>query len=556
MPKTGTPLANDSNLSPARFEGGNLLVRALLQRGVEQIFSVSGGPLNSIYHACAVEGLPLRHTRHEAGACFMAEAVSRISGVPGVAAVTLGPGVTNAVTPALVAKMASVPLLIIGAQANTASFERGAGMSADHVPIMAPVTKWSARVLDTERIPEYVEIAWRRMWAGTPGPVFLEIPVNVLAAKTEPQTRSVPSLASPGLDLGDPAALRQAVEHARRPLVILGNDVCWDGVGKARTLIEKNRLPFVTVRLARGAIDEHHDLWAGPGYCPCNAAFRSALAEADLILLIGHTLEFDLDFGRSVAQGAKIIQCNRDADAIGRNRRADFGFVCGADLLIDALAVMPFAAVDHAWVDAVTRAWRRERTAQLDSRGQAPLHPVEAIDAVIDAMPPDTVYVTSHGNVDFWADARIRVRSPGTYLRAGQAGALGAEIPYGVGAAFARRTSPVVVFVGDGGVGYHVTELETAVRYGRQVIVVVLDDEKWAAIALPQRDSYGDEFEMHLPRRDWDKVAQGLGGLGARADTAESIRQAMSTALASGKAGLVQVPVRAVISPYMAYISR
>ncbi len=112
----------------------------------------------------------------------MADAISRLTGVPGVAAVTLGPGVTNTVTPALVAKMAGTPLLILGAQANTASFERGAGMSADHIPIMAPVTKFAARVLQTERIPEYIDIAFRRMWAGTPGPVFLEIPVNVLAA--------------------------------------------------------------------------------------------------------------------------------------------------------------------------------------------------------------------------------------------------------------------------------------------------------------------------------------------------------------------------------------
>jgi acetolactate synthase-1/2/3 large subunit len=273
-------------------------------------------------------------------------------------------------------------------------------------------------------------------------------------------------------------------------------------------------------------------------------------------MLIGHTFEFDLDYGRSVGAGAKVIQCNRDADAIGRNRRVDFGFACRAALLLDALAAMSFAAVDRAWVDGLTNAWRQERAAQLESPGQTPLHPVEAIDAVIDAMPPNTLFVTSHGNVDFWADARIRVRGPGTYLRAGQAGALGAEIPYGVGASFVRPASPVVVFVGDGGVGYHITELETALRYGRQVIVVVLDDEKWAAIALPQRDAYGDEYEMDLPRRDWGMVALGLGGYGASAGTEEGIKTALRAAFASGKAGLVQVPVRAVLSPYMAYISR
>ena len=129
----------------------------------------------------------------------MAEAVSRVTGIPGVAIVTLGPGVTNTVTPALVSKMAGTPLLIIGAQANTASFDRGAGMSTDHIPIMASVTKWSARVLRTERIPEYVEAAWRRMWAGTPGPVFLEIPVNVLAAPASEATLPRFERAWPGM---------------------------------------------------------------------------------------------------------------------------------------------------------------------------------------------------------------------------------------------------------------------------------------------------------------------------------------------------------------------
>ena len=329
----------DANVrsSSTRFEGGNLLVRTLKDRGVGQIFSVSGGPLNSIHHACAVEGLPLIHTRHEAGACFMADAVTRISGISGVAAVTLGPGVTNGVTPALVAKMASVPMLIIGAQASTRTFERGAGMSADHIPIMAPVTKWAARVLETDRIPEYVDIAWRRMWSGTPGPVFLEIPVDILSAAATPSESEPGRVVFPGLELGASVeALRGAVAKARRPLAILGNDVRWDQGTGLLDLIEGQHLPFVTMRLARGAIDEHHALWAGPGYSPCNPALRAALAEADLVLLFGHTFEFDLDYGRAIAPGATIVQSNLDADMVGRNRGADFGYVCATGRLIDA----------------------------------------------------------------------------------------------------------------------------------------------------------------------------------------------------------------------------
>jgi acetolactate synthase I/II/III large subunit len=178
------------------------------------------------------------------------------------------------------------------------------------------------------------------------------------------------------------------------------------------------------------------------------------------------------------------------------------------------------------------------------------------VDAVVAAMPAETTYVTSHGNVDFWADARLKIKRPDLYLRAGQAGALGTEVPYGIGARFAHPERPVVVFVGDGGIGYHVTELETAARYQRPVIVVVLDDEKWAAIALPQRQAYGDEFEMDLPRRDWAKVAEGLGCFGAKAETVDDIGRVMREALASGRPALVQIPVASLLSPYMAYISK
>ena len=543
-----------------RYEGGDLLVRSLMDFGVKQAFSISGGPLNSIYHACAVHGLPLHHTRHESAACFMAEAISRTTGVPGVAIVTLGPGVTNTVTPALVAKMASTPLLIIGAQANTRSFDRGAGMSADHIPIMAPVTKWSARVLQTERIPEYLEIAWRRMWAGAPGPVFLEIPVDVLSAPATPRGVTASPPHRPGLDRSELPRVEAAFAAARRPIVLIGDDVRWDPSDKLARLIENRHLPFVTMRLGRGAIDEHHPLCAGPGYTPCNATLRRALAESDLVLLLGHGFEFDLDYGNGVASDATVIQCVMDQEQLGRNRPCDIGFVSAPGAFVEAIESYGFGNLDRAWVEGIVQAWRQEWTSQIaadtSAAGAEALHPLQAVDAVVKAMPAQTTYVTSHGNVDFWADARLKIARPDLYLRAGQAGALGTEVPYGIGAKFADPERPVVVFVGDGGVGYHVAELETAARYNRPVTVVVLDDEKWSAIALPQRQSYGGEYEMDLPRRDWAKVAEGLGCFGAHAATADEVAAATRAALASGRPALIQVRVRSVLSPYMSYISK
>lgn len=539
-----------------RFEGGDLVVKSLQAQGVRQIFSVSGGPLNSIYSACATHALPLHHTRHEAGACFMADAISRLTGVPGVAAVTLGPGVTNTVTPALVAKMAGTPLLILGAQANTASFERGAGMSADHIPIMQPVTKFAARVLQTERIPEYIDIAFRRMWADTPGPVFLEIPVNVLTAPASDMAMPRFARALPGLSAQDRKSFAAAIASARRPVLLLGDDVRWDPSARLVAAVDRLHIPFATLRLARGAIDETHNLCIGPGYVPCNETLARALAEADLVMLLGHHFEFDLEFGRPLGPDARVMQCVIDPERLGRNRKTDHGAVASVSSFVEMLAECVAPQIDRSWVDGLAQAWRTERDAQLErSAGGGALHPVAAIDAVLATLPPETTVVCSHGNVDFWVDARIQLRQPNHYLRAGQSGALGAEIPYAVGARFAYPDRPAVVFVGDGGVGFHVTELETAARYNRPIIIVILDDQKWGAIALPQMMAYGGEYEMDLPARDWPKVAEGLGGVGAFARTPDEIAKAMRAALAAVKPAIVQIPVRSALSPYMAHIS-
>jgi acetolactate synthase-1/2/3 large subunit len=540
-----------------RYEGGDLLVESLKALGVERIFSVSGGPLNSLYHAADAHGIALVHTRHEAAAAFMAEAGARITGTPGVAAVTLGPGVTNTVTPALVSRMAGTPLLILGAQVATQAFDRGAGMSADHLPIMAPVTKWSARVLQTARIPEYIETAWRIMWSGRPGPVFLELPVDVLAAPAEPGPNAAYRASRPGLDEDGAKTLAGFVAEARRPLLIIGDDARWDAPASLEAMIERLQLPFFTARLARGCVDEHHPLWAGPAYVPANATLKRALGEADLVIVLGHHFEFDLGFGEGVNGDARIVQCCVEPDLLSRNRRATLALLASSSAVAGFMATLPSREADASWIGATAAAWRDEREAQAgDDPASLPLHPVAAVDAVVSAMPEDTIYVTSHGNVDFWADARLRVRAPDCYLRAGQAGALGAEIPYAIGARFACPDRPVVVFVGDGGVGYHAMELDTAARYDRPVIVVVLDDEKWSAIALPQRQSYGGEFEMALPRRDWPRLAESLGGFGARAETPGEIADAVRAASASGRPAIVQVPVRSVLSPYMANISK
>lgn len=543
--------------SQAVVDGGSAIVAWFKKAGIGHIFSVSGGPINSIYRACTYQDLPLIHARHEAAACFMAEAQSRVTGIPGAAVVTLGPGVTNAVTPGLVSMLAGTPMIIIGAQAGTHVADRGAGMAYDTLPLMKGVTKWAARCSDPNRLPEYLDMAWRKMWAGRPGPVFLEVPTDILSAQVKADLAiSPPAMPGvPGIPAGDADQARDMLAGARRPLLILGDELFWNRSDRILEAVDRHGLPFMTMRLSRGIADEFNPQWAGPAYAPCNETLRKALQDADCVILLGHHFEFDLEFGDKLGSRVKVIQVCSDQELLHRNRRADLAIAASPSGFIDLLADLEPLKVDRAWCDGLPAAWQKEFDLQLGEGDNAGVHPIAAVDAVTSALPDNTIYVTSHGNVDFWADARLRLRDAGRYLRAGQSGALGAELPYGAGAAFADPEAPVVVFVGDGGVGFHVSELDTAERYGRAFIVVVLDDQCWGAIALPQEMSFGETYEMGLPRRDWTKVAEGLGGQGYLASNTDSIAKAVKDAVASGKPAIVQVPVRSVISPYMHYIS-
>ena len=542
-----------------RTDGGAAIVAWLKAAGVENIFSVSGGPINAIYRACAQQGLPLIHTRHEAAACFMAESFSRVTGKAGAVVVTLGPGVTNAVTPALVALLAGTPMIIIGAHSGTRTFDRGAGMSHDVLPVIKGVTKWAARCIDPNRLGEYLDMAWRKMWAGRPGPVFLEVPTDILSGTLRdgadsPPFVAPPALSRPGVRAADADSLRALCLTAKRPFLLLGDETFWDRSSCIQEVVERHGMPFSTLRLARGIVNETHANFAGPGYTACNPAVRRALAEADIIFLVGHHFEFDLEFGDTVGE-AKVVQVCSDPELLHRNRRAELAVAASPSSFFDVLADAPPMQPDGAWVSSLLSDWATEWQRQSGAADNTGLHPVVAIDAVTNVAPERTIFVSSHGNVDFWADARLKFSEPGRYLRAGQSGSLGTEVPYGAGASFADPDVPVIVFVGDGGVGYHVTELDTAERYGRAFIIVVLDDEKWGAISLPQQQSFGETFQTDLPRRDWTKVAEGLGCKGYFCRDAEAIGAAITAAIASGKPAIVQVPVRSVISPYMAYIS-
>ena len=543
------------------YEGGDLLVEALMHYGTKEIFSVSGGPINSIYHAAAKHGLPLIHSRHEAGAGFMADAVAKTTGRASVAAVTLGPATSNVVTNALMAKMAGTPMLIIGGQGPLKDFDRDAEMVTDSVRIMNPVTKFAARVVDTDRIPEYVDKAWRIMWAGRPGPVFLEIPMDVLSAPAQRYVTSVkPMQRGAALTSEVASNISQELAKAKRSLLIVGDEAFWElshgfDPSRLRAAVERHQLLFSSLRHARGIIDERHDLYCGLGCTHANATLRKAMSEADLILLLGHQMESDLNFGESVGEDCVVIQAYADSAYHGAGHRSDIATTASVASVTELLLVTEPVTHDAGWTQNLAAQWRAERTAEVNAQSDIlPMHPAVALDAVVHAAPKDTIYACGAGNVDFWIDERIQARTPGTQLKGGLAGGLGADVPYGLGAKVANPHRPVIVFLGDGSIGYHGMEIDTAARYNQQIVVIVLDDHKWGAIAVPQAARYNGEFETDLPERDWPALSRALGGIGMRAETRDELEDAVVSALASDKPALIHVPVRTVLSPFMAQV--
>ena len=547
-------------MGASEYPGGDLVVDLLAARGVRHIFSVSGGPLNPIYHGTLRAPVRIVHTRHEAAAAFMAEGTARVTRSPGVCAVTLGPGVTNTVTPALTATRAGVPFLILGGQAPVKVLDKESVMSFDPLPVMGPVTKYAARVVDPARIEEYLDAAWTAMTSGRPGPAFLEIPVDVLAGAAPPPSskRTKGTRYGPGLVAEQAERLGHLISGARRPLLVAGDDLLWSAADDALAdAVGSLRIPFVTLRLGRGLMDEHHPCCAGVGYLGSNPPLRAAIAESDLVLVVGHEFEADLGYGELISDDAVIIQSHPDPGVVGKFLRPDLGLVARSNVVLGALAGSDPGGFDRAWCDRVAgdwRVWRDQAAAEPQVEGRG-IHPARLSALLEDAMPPGATFVTSHGNIDFWADPVLRITPPSRYLRAGQSGSLGAEIPFGVAAKLASPASTVVVIVGDGGFAFHGLELETALRYGAPVVVVVYDDEKWGAIALPQQRAYGTEIELDLPRRAWWKVMEAMGGHGEYVDDEEHLGDALTRALDSGLPAVVQVKVPSVEAPYVEHHS-
>jgi acetolactate synthase-1/2/3 large subunit len=534
----------------ATLTGGQLVARMLRREGVSTIFTLSGLHVAPIYAGCVEEGIRLVDTRHEQAAAHAADAWARLTRGVGVAVVTAGPGVTDAVTGVANAWAANSPLVLLGGAAPTFNQGRGSLQEMPQVQLFHGISKWADRVPSPELVPSFLAKAFRVARAGKPGPVFLEIPWDVLSngadeSAADQATRYRTDARSPG----EPRQVESALgllTRAERPVVLAGSSVWWDDAAQALgRFATRAGVPVYLNGMGRGCLPPDHP-------CFFQHSRKDALAEADVVLVVGTPLDFRVGYGTepTFATAAKVVQVDRDAAEIGRNRPIEVGIVGDSRSVLSQLEAGARPAVGAApWRERLraAEAARLERQRAFERSDQKPIHHFRLAKAVDEVAwrAGDVTFVGDGGNVVAVAAKTIRVPRPGRWLDPGPLGCLGVGAPFAIAAKLLAPERPVCVIQGDGAFGLNGFDYETAVRFKLPMVVVVGNDAAWGQILIPQRSLYGEDKSpaTRLAPTRYDRVVEAFGGKGEHVDDPKDLIPALERAFASGTVYCVDVAI-------------
>ncbi|WP_313065280.1 thiamine pyrophosphate-binding protein [Achromobacter animicus] len=529
--------------------GSELIIRSLRRRGVTTIFSLSGNQIMPLYDACIDTGIRIVHVRHEAAAVFMADAWSQVTGELGVAMVTAAPGLTNGLAPLYSASRAESPVLLISGDSSVSEDGSGAFQELDQVAITRPLTKLSVRPQSAAELCPALEDAITQALAPRRGPVHVALPFDLLTAESGiadlPEAPAdQPAVA---LDAAHVDQLAELLNAARRPLVLAGPTSARSHGRSARAAAQATLgLRIIPMESPRGLKD------------PSLGALAGIMPSADLIVLAGKCLDFTLGFGGTGALGdnARVAVIDPDPAMLERAGR-----LLGERLVLALQAdpVAALAAIRAAQASAERLAWQKQVDDALRSRTiKAPSAPVEgalgprALCETVQAFltsAPDPILICDGGEFGQWAQAFCQ--APVRIIN-GMSGAIGAGVCYAIAAKIARPEATVVVMMGDGTAGFHLMELDTAVREGAAVIAVIGNDLRWNAEHLIQMRTYGPQRLIGCelsPTARYHDVASALGGAGFAAHDVDSLAYALKGAADSGLPACINVSLAGEAAP-------
>ena len=535
---------------PELISGGHLVARALKSEGIDVIFTLCGGHIIDIYDGCIDEGIKIVDVRHEQVAAHAADGWARITGKPGCAVVTAGPGTTDAITGVANAFRAESPMLLIGGQGALDQHRMGSLQDLPHVDILRPITKFASSVLTTDRVADMVSMAFREAFHGAPGPVYLEIGRDVLDGKVAVSRARVPNLGhyrASTRALGDPAdveRLADLLHDSRKPVVLLGNQVrSCRATDEAVEFVESCQVPAFMNGAGRGTLPPGH-----PNHFHQSRGY--AFKNADLIIIVGTPFDFRMGYGRRLGPNARVVQIDLDYRTVGKNRDVDLGLVgdCGVIL----------AALTQALSGRVGRPSRKEWFAELgaeEDRAErarlpkllsdaAPIHPLRLAHEINQFLTEDTIFIGDGGDIVTFHGGVVQPKAPGNWMDPGPLGTLGVGTPFAMAAKLAQPEKEVLVLFGDGSFGLTGWDFDTMIRQNLPFVGVVGNNSYMNQIRYGQIAKYGRErgdAGNYLGNVDFEKFAQMLGGYGEAVRDPRDIRPALERARESGKPSLINV---------------
>ena len=544
----------------AKVTGGELFVRTLVGAQVSKVFALHGAHLETLFQACATHGIDILDTRHEAAAGHAAEGYARAARTLGVAMVTAGPGFTNAITSIANAYLDRTPVLYVSGAAALRDAETNTLQAGiDQQAIARPITKWSHQITVARDIPRLVAHAIRIATSAPTGPVLLDMPMDVLTASVDedsvhiPHTIRIGSRSAP--EAASVTAALDLLAGAQRPVVLAGSGA-WHSncAAELREFAELTHIPVFSDFQAHGLLPSDHPLYAGTFHKL--ADLGAAQGRPDVILALG--TRFGLfTLGTSdklIPLAARLIHIEVDAKEIGRLH--DVAVAINADpretlrALIRAGARHPWPAREH-WLSAITqaRSARRERLSEALRRTAPPIHPYQAVSAIADHVPEDTIIIGDGAEAYHWLNEVIRQRREGSYITHGFLGAVGFGLGLAIGAQTAHPQRPVLCLAGDGAIGFTIAEFDTLVRHRLPIVVVVMNNRSWAASQHFQEMVGNPVRGTRLGDARYDQVAVGFGCRGAYVRDIGELGPALHAAFASREPTCINVLIDVAPAP-------
>lgn len=553
------------------MNGGEIIAQVLLNHGVKFLFTLCGGHISPIFVGAEKTGIRVIDTRHEATAVFAADAVGRLTGIPGVVAVTAGPGLTNTITAIKNAQMAQSSVILLGGAAATLLKGRGALQDIDQISIIKPIVKWAVSIKKVKDIGPIMEKAFRIAAEGVPGPVFIECPIDTLypdamvrewyGAKSKSGTRSLKDKAlqwyierhakklfedngktifnthpeKPKFPLHSDSQLEKAaslIQKAKRPLMILGSGAMLQPElsGQLAIAIDQIGIPVFLSGMGRG-------LLGSSGRLHVRHKRKEAIKEADLIILAGVPNDFRLDYGSHIGS-RKFISINRSKSELFLNKKPSLAVQ--ADPCSFLVALSDHLKVNlHEWLDTLRKrdSMRDEEIGKQSEENIKGLNPLKLLWELEHLLPEKAVLVADGGDFVATASYTLRARQPLSWLDPGAYGTLGVGAGFAIAAALVYPDRPVWILYGDGSAGYSLMEFDTFQRHGLAITALIGNDACWTQIARDQVEFLGSDCAVTLDASDYEKIPLAFGVEGQKTESLEAFVSAVKQAITSNQQG-------------------